>query len=183
MKEVTEVQKFSFAVAKTGVKVSNAIEAGIWLTPTLNKFSLNGLATREIGLVTGDSVNIIVNDNAENINEMFFVCKGLNGKGAKTASLKNEGGLGKDLGFTYAGIYSRIVLAVVNKDPKAIEVPVQRLKQLGLASGGTLLQKIYAKLESIGVQEVAGEQVELFRMFDFMSVPHTPKKAAEKAAE
>ena len=175
MREVTESPRFSFNVAKPGVKVSGAIEPGISLTPTLNKFEINGLASKEMGLVTGDSVLIVSDDNSDDLNAKFYIGKVAAGNGAKVASHENEEGLGKALSFTYAGIYSKIFLAAVTKNADANEVPKDRLRQLGFAVGGTALKKVYAKLESIGAQEINGEEVELFKLYDFMITDHTPK--------
>jgi hypothetical protein len=190
MEKVTEAPRFSFAVAKPGSKAETAIEAGITLTPTLNKFEVNGLASKLIGLVSGtgdkdevktpeNSMTILVQEESTDINNKFFVCKGLEGQGAKLATNGNEQGFGKTLGCTYSGIYARIVKAVISKDITAPEVSKQRLRQEGLAVDNTLLYKIYAKVESIGVHEVAGEERELYRLFDFMVTPHKPKKNKE----
>ncbi len=185
------VNGFSFQIAKPGVKPSSAIEAGISLTPTLNKFELNGLGSKLIGLVSGtgdkdelktpeNSITILVDDNSKDLDNKFFVCKGIEGNSAKLAAHENEEGQGKALSFTYAGIYSQIMIAAVNKDVEAQAVPKERLRQLGLAKAGTALNKVYAKIEKSVEVEVAGEKVQLYRMFDFMVTDHTPKQFKAK---
>jgi hypothetical protein len=181
-----------FTVAKPGIKPSSAVEAGITLNPTLNKFTVNGLATKKMGLVSGtgkkdepktpsNSISLVVLDESTDINNKFYICQGLTGKGAKLAAANNEQGEGKDLSFTYADIYPQIVLSVIKKDVTAIGVPKERLRAEGLAKRDTLLHKIYGKIESIGVHNVDDEERELFRIFDWMVTDHTPKKSGEKA--
>jgi len=187
-----QVKKSSFQIAKPGVKPSSAIEPGITLTPTLNKFSINGLATKLIGLVSGtgdknedktpeNSITLIVDNESQDINNKFYVCKGVEGNAAKLAAHENEEGNGKELAFTYAGVYSQIMIAVVLGEVDTQQVPKERLRQLQLAKGGTSLKKVYAKIEKAVDTEINGETVTLYRMFDFMATDHTPKVFKAKA--
>lgn len=186
------VKGSKFSIAKPGSKASSAIEAGVTLTPTINKFSFNGLATKLIGFISGtgdkdepktpeNSVTILSVDYSTDVNNKFYVCQGIEGSSAKLAAHENEEGAGKELACTYSGIYAQIVMAVVKGDVNSPAVSKERLRQEGFAEDGTLLHKIYAKLESIGVQDVDGNERELFRMYDFMITPHTPKTFKAKA--
>ncbi len=184
------VKKSSFSIAKPGVKPSNAVEPGIMLTPTLNRFTINGLATRLIGLVSGtgnvneeklseNSITLIVNEESEDINNKFYLCKGIDGNSAKLAAHENEQGNGKELSFTYSGIYSQILIAVVKNDIMTPKVPNDRLRHLGLAIDKISLHKVYAKLEKDQLSDLDGtlsEPVQLYRLFDFMISEHNPRQ-------
>ena len=182
------VKSFNFQVAQPGVKPSSQIEAGITLTPTLNKFMINGLASKAIGLVSGtgkkdeektaeNSITMVVNEDSKDIDNKFYVCQGIESNSAKLAAHENEQGNGKDLAFTFSGIYSRIMLAAVIGDLDTLGVPKERLRMLGLAKKGTSLKKVYAKIDvdSPISTTVEGETKLLYRLYDFMVTDHTPK--------
>lgn len=189
-----QVKNFAFQFAKSGAKPSGAVEAGITLTPTVNKFELNGLGSKLLKVQTGDYLAIVVDEDAIDINERYFLVKGSENDGfsAKIASHGKEQGVGKAQSFTFADVYPRILLDAL-QNVKGISVPVDasgravrvskdRLRLMGLVEKGTCLKKVYAKLESFGEQALPnGETSEIFRLYDFMITDHSPKEVSKKS--
>jgi hypothetical protein len=186
---------FNFQITKKGAKVTNAIEPGITLVPTYNKFELNSLASKLIGLSTKDTVNLGADEDSTDINNMFYICKGVDNNGAILASHNQEEGVGRQLGFTYADIYSRILLnALLEKGDSAINIPVDskgtavsvsklRLTQMGLLKGGSCVKKVYAKIEVGPTKVINGEEVQLYRLYDFMITDHKPREVSPRKSK
>jgi len=185
MEKANFANALKLSVVKTAAKPSNVIVPGVELTPTVNKFSVNRLATPLLGIEAGDTVAILKADESEDINNKYYICKGFRTSeedaDGMSAVLGGEAGKGQDLEFNLAGIYSEILQNVVNKTTNAVPVALENLRQMGLLEGKTSLNKVYAQIESVGVTEINGEEKEVFRMFDFSVVPHTPKQFTKKA--
>lgn len=181
MEKVNFTGALKLVTAKTNVKQSSAIEPGIDLTPTVNKFSINRLATAAMGLEAGDTICIHRNSEATSIDDKYYVSRGFEQGDGFSAMLGGDAGKGQDLDFNLNDVYSEILQNVVNGTIDAQSVSKDRLRQLGLMQGNTSLKKIYAKLESVGVTEINGEEREVYRMFDFMVLNHTPKQFSPKA--
>jgi hypothetical protein len=187
-----KVGKFNFSIAKPGVKPSSAVEAGITLTPTINKLVINGLATKVLGLIggTGDkeeektpenSITILVDEDSVDLENKFYITNGVMGDSAKLAAHENEQGAGKELGCTYSGIYARMFLAAVNNDATVPVVPKDRLRMLGFAKGNTALKKVYWKIDvENGIKtEIGGDERTIYRLYSPMITDHTPKRFKE----
>lgn len=126
---------FDLTIAKPGTRAVGSSSPELYTAPTINKFVLNSLASKKMNLQHKDTVTILVNEKAEDINQMYFLTKGIDGMCASLAANLNKDGevAGDNLSFSYAGVWSRMVQYEVD----AIEVSMEDLAKQGLADTRT----------------------------------------------
>lgn len=173
--------KMSFSVAKPGVKPSNATRPELVLAPTFNKFNLNSLASSLMKVQNGDYVTIITNDEAADVNSMYFIAKGIGEEAqAKLASVGKAPGYGKSLSFNYSGLYSKMLQTKVD----AQEISAEGLNELGLVEkreteGGSesfvALKKIHFELGEPFEVEIDGMETTLYPLINMKEVAYTPR--------
>lgn len=129
-------KKLSFA--KLGAKSSDETRPEIIATTMPNKFQLNRLASRMLGLETGNRVKIVIDDDATDINEMYYlvVANEKDGDAAKLASVGKEKGIGRVLVFNFSGVWSRMIQMKVD----ASELSAKALSELGFTTARQTVQ-------------------------------------------
>ncbi len=183
--ETTNFMKLS--VNRPGTKVSASSTPELVILPTFNKLGLNPAATKKLGWEHGDHATIITNEAAEDINNMYFITKGIGeGNQSKLISVDNKPGVGRMLMFNYSGVYSRMLQGT----PDALEASPDGLARQGLVQrrvteGGktayTSLQKGYFKIgEGIEV-EINDEAVEIYPLTDVRFEEFVPQSASNEA--
>lgn len=110
---------------KPGTKASTSSTPELYTAPTLNKLVLNSLATEKMGVDKGDTVTIFVNNDATDVDQMFFITKGVEGMDAKLNSNAAEG---RTLSFSYSGVWSKMLQA----SPDAQNINAEALERMGL---------------------------------------------------
>lgn len=176
---------FNLSVARPGTKVSTSSRPELILVPTINKFSLNSLASKLMDVEAGDHVTILTNDDASNLNEMYFITTGIGDEGqSKLASIGNKPGTGRLLNFSYSGVWSKMIQNKVD----AIELSAQALVDKGLVqereteSGNTSytgLRKVYFGLGEPVEVDINGETKVLYPLVDSKAVDYTPRNSGE----
>ncbi len=171
----------NLSVNRPGTKVSASSAPELILLPTFNKFAINPAASKKLGWETGDHITIITNEGAEDINNTYFITKGIGeGNQSKLAAIENKPGLGRMLFFNYSGVYSRVLQGT----PDAIEASADGLSREGLvqkrttASGKvayTALSKIYFKIGDGMEVEINGEDVTIYPLVDMRSEEFVPQ--------
>lgn len=158
MKEGKFAKALDLTVVKAGKKVINATRPELIVVPTINRFSLNSLATDAMRLESGDFITLLVNRGAESFDEKFFITKGFGDDKATLASVGKAKGYGRVLTFNYSGIYSQMLQGTI----EASELSPEGLVDLGLAvkrekeEGATFSanRKVHFEIQSIGVQVI-----------------------------
>jgi hypothetical protein len=178
----------NLTLARAGFKASNVTRPAITLLPTYNRFSINSLGSKAMGLQHGDTVSFLVNEEAEDVNNMFFICKGIEGNEALLSSVKGRKGTGLTLNFNFAGIYARML----QMDTDAMEVSPERLAELGLVEKRITEQenvayssrkKIEFALVSQGELNIGTEEEpvarEIFALTEVKEIEYDPKTSEE----
>lgn len=175
-----DLGKLNLVAVQTGVKGSNDVEPTLTLQGIPNKFQLNRLATKLIGLKVKDRVNIFNNKDAKDINEKYFLAKvAKDGKlGAKVnrsnSTTKLEEGI--DMAFNYSGVWG----VCLQGDPNAAELGYEALEAKGLVvSGKTSGGKgrwrsaidVKFTVEEAGTAEIDGVTYELFALTNYTASP------------
>ncbi len=183
--ETTQFGSMSFSIAKPGTKVSSATRPELILNPTFNKFSLNALASNLMKLQNGDFVTILINDQATNINEMYFITKGIGEEAqAKLASVNKAKGYGRVLNFNYSGIYSKMLQGTTD----AMELSPEGLEEKGLVAkrvtdgdnvAFTALKKVHFELGEAIEAEIEGEDRTMYPLTNVKFVDYEPRGEAE----
>lgn len=150
----------NLTAAKPGTRAVGSSIPELYTAPTVNKFVLNALAAKKMGLQHKDTITILVNEEATDINQMYFLVKGIDGMCASlAANTKEAEGTNNTLTFSYAGVWSRIV----QYDVDAVEVSMEELARQELAEtrtteGGktahSALRKVFFK---VGDAQEAGD--------------------------
>lgn len=118
------------SIAKPGSKAVVASTPQLNTTPTVNKFSINPLTSKLLGVQHGDHVSIIVNDAAETIDEMYFLAQGVNDSNqSKLAAVNKAPGVGRVLNFNYSGVWSKML----QFSTEAVELSLKALVERELA--------------------------------------------------
>lgn len=183
--ESTNFMKFS--VNRPGTKVSSSSTPEVVLLPTFNKLGVNPVATKKLGWEHGDYVTIITNDNAEDMNSLYFITDGIDGNRSQLSSVGGTKGVGRSLTFNYSGVYSRILQGKVD----AVESSPDGLVQLGLVQkrqteGGktayTALKKVHFEIGDAIEVEINGVDKEIYPLINPRFEDYNPR-AAEGAEE
>jgi hypothetical protein len=178
----------SLSVARPGTKAQSSANPELTLTPTINKFSLNPLATKLMGLKDGDGITILTNDNAENINEMYFLAVGHTADQAKLAAVKKQQGIGRTLNFAYAGVYSKMLQGTTD----AVEVTPQGMVDMGLVEqritksdnkSYVSLKKVYAIVGEGFELDIDGSEVVAYPLTDLRYEDYDPREMAGEEVE
>lgn len=128
--ESLNLESMKLSIARPGTKAVSASNPELTTTPTINKFSINPLASKLMGLSHGDHVTIIVNDAADDINEMYFLTEGISeANQSKLAAVNKAEGVGRVLNFNYSGVWSKMLQFTTD----AIELSPKALVDRGLA--------------------------------------------------
>ena len=125
-----------FATVAKNVKVSDEIRPEFIANISINKMSLNGLATRMLGVEHGDYLKAMVLTGAQcegDLNKKFFimVSKTAQDDMMKLAAVGGEAGVGRKLFLSYAACYSQFLQNT--EDAQAITP--DKLAELGYAYG------------------------------------------------
>lgn len=128
--ESLNFENMKLSIARPGTKAVAATRPEVATTPTVNKFTINPLASKLMGLEHGDHVTIIVNDQAESMDELLFITHGLSeANQSKLAAVNKSAGVGRVLNFNYSGVWSKILQFEVG----AVELSPKALVERGLA--------------------------------------------------
>lgn len=175
----------NFSIARPGTKVSTSSRPELVLVPTLNKFSLNSLASKLMDVESGDYVTILVNESASNLNEMYFITTGINEDSqSKLASVGNKKGTGRLLNFSYSGVWSKMIQNKVD----AMELSPSALVDMGLVQARdtktgtsyTALKKVYYGLGEGFEAEINGVDTIVYPLVDPKVVDYTPRATGEE---
>lgn len=182
MKESKFGKGLNLIVAQAGKKAPSATRPEVTLVPTINRFSINSLASEEMQVESGDTVTFLVNPDAESFDEKFFITKGFGDSQATLASVGKAKGYGRTLTFNYSGIYSQMLQGTV----EAKEVSPEGLVNLGLIKEGvtpngkvsySALKKIHfhlVKADTIELED--GEEQDVYALTDVKFVDYTPRE-------
>jgi hypothetical protein len=176
----------NFRILRPGVKASGATVPQLVLTPTINKFQLNGLAAKLLDLETGDHISIIENPDAKDFNELLFISRGLGDVNqAKLASTNKAVGAGRPLTFNYSGLYSRLLQGSID----AIEATPESMVDAGLMvkntkSSYTSKSKIYFNVgEGMDVNIDGAGEVTVYPLTGMKVVAYEPRVTADGIVE
>ena len=168
----------------TGVKPTNVTTPLITANPIPNKFFMNRLAGKEMGLVVGSRVKIFDNPQAESFDGRFFISKtveedpGAAKIGKANSSISSEEGI--DFSFSYAGIWS----IMVQDKFDAVELGQDALVDMGCAVKGKTgggndkyraLKEVSYAIEHVGPVKIGD--------FDYDMWALVERKVTEKSAE
>lgn len=177
---------FNLNVAKPGTKATGASRPELTVTPTVNKFNLNALASKKMGLENGDHITILTKSDPESVNDMYFICKGIGaGNQAKLASVNKVSGVGRALNFNYSGIWSKML----QMDTEAVEASGETLVEKDLAVKSvtdadnvsyTALRKIHFEIGDPITVEINDEAVEVFPLQDAKIEDYNPRRRGEE---
>lgn len=118
----------NLSIARPGTRAAGSSTPEVYTAPTVNKLVMNAVASKKLQLQHGDTVTILVNEDAADVNQMYFLTKGIKGMEAQLASTAKEKAVGQTLSFSYAGIWSRMVQNTTD----AVEVSTDSLEREGL---------------------------------------------------
>jgi len=141
-------------------------------TSSFNRFEINEPAAKIMGLEKGDKVRIIYNEDAEGLNDKFFVYKTTGEIGAKLTLA------GTKYTFTYAGGFAPFF----SDDPKCVKGGIEILQELGvLLDKDVLAFALTYKPVSVGTFTYEGETVEMFMLTERTQKAVTRRTAKENA--
>ena len=113
---------------KHNVKATGSLVPELTLVPTMNKFSLNAVASKLLKLVSGQTISFIEDDSVDSLDKRFYLTAGYGDDAAKLAASNKKEEDGLSLQFTWAGIYGRMM---ANK-PNSPELPMEALVEMGV---------------------------------------------------
>jgi len=121
----------TFGFAKLGAKTSDETRPELIATTAPNKFQINRLGSSLLKIQTGNKVKMIVDDEAEDVNSMFYLVVASDkdkSDAALLASVNKKAGIGKSLTFNFSGVWSKMIQNKVN----ATELSAPALERMGL---------------------------------------------------
>ena len=158
----------SLVAAKANARPSGEQRPMLTLVGTVNRFSLNTAAIELMRLEPKDYVTILINPDAQHINERFIITKGFGSNKVLLAPGNGNEDSGS-LNFSWADIYSRIMQGTVDAIGLAPEVMAKngfynRRNTKGGAVAYSAVHKVHMYLKSIGSFQLEGmtEEQELF---------------------
>lgn len=175
---MAEKSKFKFSVVKSGVRESKATAPELFTNTIFNKFTINPLLSKLMGVQDGDYVVILDNASSKGENESmsFALVQGwVTGQdekgedvymGAKLASAQHSKGSGLSLDFNYSGAFVNM-LAVDNASGS---VKIAELIEDGMVTkekkktGDVFVPQYrayYKFVEKVGM-EIEGEERDVF---------------------
>jgi hypothetical protein len=177
-----------------GKKAVTAVRAELILNPTYNKFTLNSIASELLKVQNGDYVAILVNDDSTSIDDKFFIVKTSDTSKALLASVKKHEGIGRNVTFSYSGVYSQI-LQFANNIKDGIALSAKELTKLNLMqeretpNGSTAysaLKKV--KSELVAVNDGDGnvmtiDENPVFSLCNIEIEDYTPRELTGEASE
>lgn len=181
-----DLGNMSFSVEKPGTKASSSSRPELTVGPTINKMSLNSLASKKMGLQNGDYVTILANERATNINEKYFITEGVGDNNqAKLASVNNAEGVGRTLNFNYSGTFSKMIQGTVD----AMELSPEGLVEKGLAitrdtskgnQSRTCLRKVFFEVGDGFDYELNGEEIVLYPLTNMKVKDYNPREMEDE---
>lgn len=168
----------------TGVKPTNVTTPLVTANPIPNKFFLNRLAGKMLGLKVGSRVKIFNNEDAEDFDGRFFISKtveedpGAAKIGKANSGISSEEGI--DFSFSYAGIWS----IMVQDKHDAVELGQDALVEAGCAVKGKTgggndkyraNKEVSYKIEHVGPVKIGEFDYDMYVLVD--------RKVVEKSEE
>ena len=184
MKEAKFAKSLNLVVAKAGKKVGNVTRPELNVLPTINRFSLNSLATDLMQVEHGETVTLLVNQDAESFDEKFYITKGFGDDKAVVAAVNKAKGYGRTVTFNYSGIYSQMLQA----DVDAQELSAEGLESKGLVQASqtpqgnksySALRKVHFEVVEVGEQQIGDETQMVYALTNSKITSYTPKEGGE----
>ena len=168
------------SIAKPGTKATASNKAELFTASTINKLTLNPLATKKMGIANEDYVTILVNEEATNINEMYFITGGVEANKAKVASVGKAEGVGRTCNFNYGGVWGKML---------QFKVDAMDMNPAGLVDEGLLSKykteagkdayvanfKVSFELGDAVEVEIEGEDVEIYPLINAKKEEYSSK--------
>ena len=195
MEKVSRFSSFVGKAVASGSKVSGSAYPQLAVTSTKDKFVLNSKALALMGLSEGSNVVMIDVNRGEKTtddhNERWFLTAGWDkGKGNLEGAK-----IGKNGSFSYAGIYS----AMLMDNPEIAEAKPADMVNAGLGiyrdaekkEGFIANRKVYFKVERLAEEGTDGELITefevasgvkqaVFALTGYEVAPHTPRAGEEE---
>lgn len=185
MKEAKFSASLNLVVAKAGKKVPTSVRPELIVLPTVNRFSINSLASEAMKLESGDKITLLVNTEAESFDEKFFITRGFGEDAATLAATGKAKGYGRVLTFNYSGIWGQML----QNDVEAGDAGPDYLVELGIVekrqtpqgkTSYTALRKVIFEIQSMGEQDLGGDELqEVFALTNSKLVDYTPRTVGE----